>query len=182
MNNAETIFGVNFVDGRIKGYPLNKGKEENEMYFRFVRGNEDYGKNSFIDNGDGTISDLATGLMWQKADSGNGMDWENSLSYTENLELAGYDDWRLPNAKELQSIVDYNRSISATNSAAIDPIFQISQIQDMEGNIQYPYFWSSTTHLDGNNPYSSDVYIAFGEAEGVINGKLMDVLRNYTKY
>ena len=66
------------------------------------------------------------------------MDWENSLSYAENLELAGYDDWRLPNAKELQSIVDYNRSISATNSAAIDPIFQISQIQDMEGNIQYP--------------------------------------------
>ncbi len=57
------------------------------------------------------------------------MDWENSLSYAENLELAGYDDWRLPNAKELQSIVDYNRSISATNSAAIDPIFQISQIK-----------------------------------------------------
>ena len=140
------------------------------------------GSFTVLDNGDGTISDLATGLMWQKADSGNGMDWENSLSYAENLELAGYDDWRLPNAKELQSIVDYNRSISATNSAAIDPIFQISQIQDMEGNIQYPYFWSSTTHLDGNNPYSSDVYIAFGEAEGVINGKLMDVLRNYTKY
>jgi len=175
MNNAETVFGVNFVDGRIKGYPLTKGKEENEMYFRLVRGNTEYGINSFIDNGDGTVTDLATGLMWQKADSGTGMDWKDSLEYAENLELAGYDDWRLPNAKELQSIVDYSRSLAKTNSAAINPVFEISQIQDMDGQKQYPYFWSSTTHLDGKNPYSSAVYIAFGEAQGIINGKLIDV-------
>lgn len=175
MNNAQTIFGVNFVDGRIKGYPLNKGKTENEMYFRLVRGNPEYGTNSFVDNGDGTITDLATGLMWQKADSGTGMDWEESLTYAEDLELAGYSDWRLPNAKELQSIVDYSRSIVATDSAAIDPIFEITQIEDMNGDKQYPYFWSSTTHLDGNNPYSSAVYVAFGEAQGVMDGKLMDV-------
>lgn len=175
MNNAQTIFGVNFVDGRIKGYPLYKGKVENEMYFRLVRGNPEYGVNSFIDNGDGTITDLATGLMWQKADSGTGMDWEDSLAYAEGLELAGYSDWRLPNAKELQSIVDYSRSLAATDSAAIDPLFETTQIEDMNGDKQYPYFWSSTTHLDGNNPYSSAVYIAFGEAQGVMNGQLMDV-------
>ena len=175
MNNAQTIFGVNFVDGRIKGYPLSKGKTENEMYVRLVRGNSEYGVNSFVDNGDGTVTDLATGLMWQKADSGTGMDWEESLAYAEDLELAGYNDWRLPNAKELQSIVDYSRSIAATDSAAIDPIFEITQIEDMNGKKQYPYFWSSTTHLDGNNPYSSAVYVAFGEAQGVMDGKLMDV-------
>lgn len=45
----------------------------------------------------------------------------------------------------------------------------------MNGDKQYPYFWSSTTHLDGNNPYSSAVYVAFGEAQGVMDGKLMDV-------
>ncbi|MDY0236566.1 MAG: DUF1566 domain-containing protein [Gudongella sp.] len=145
------------------------------MYFRLVRGNPEYGINSFVDNDDGTVTDLATGLMWQKADSGTGMDWEESLQYSEDLELAEYSDWRLPNAKELQSIVDYNRSIAATDSAAIDPVFEITQIQDMEGKKQYPYFWSSTTHLDGSNPYSSAVYIAFGEAQGVMNGKLMDV-------
>jgi len=175
MNNAETVFGVNFVDGRIKGYPLYKGKTKNEMYFRFVRGNPEYGTNSFIDNEDGTVTDLATGLMWQKADSSTELDWKDSLEYAENLELAGYSDWRLPNAKELQSIVDYSRSLVETNSAAINPIFEISQIQDMDGQKQYPYFWSSTTHLDGKNPYSSAVYIAFGEAQGVINGKLTDV-------
>lgn len=177
MNGKETIFGVNFVDGRIKGYPKYKGNTQkpNTMYVRLVRGNPDYGKNNFIDNGDGTITDLATGLMWQKKDSGIGLDWQEALSYAENLELAGYTDWRLPNAKELQSIVDYTRSPGTTDSASIDPIFEISEIKDMNGNKQYPYFWTSTTHLDGKNPYSSAVYIAFGYAQGVMNNRLMDV-------
>ncbi len=46
------------------------------MYFHFVRGNNEYEENNFIDNGDGTITDRATGLMWQQQESGNGMDWE----------------------------------------------------------------------------------------------------------
>lgn len=41
-----------------------------------------------------------------KADSGVGMDWEAALAYAEGATYAGYDDWRLPNVKELQSIVD----------------------------------------------------------------------------
>ncbi len=76
---------------------------------RYVRGNPAYGRNDFHDNGDGTITDHATGLMWQKVDSGQGMDWGHALSYAANLKLAGHTDWRLPNAKELQSIVDYTR-------------------------------------------------------------------------
>jgi hypothetical protein len=177
MNNDETIFGVNFIDGRIKGYSKVKAStgEANVMYFRFVCGNTEYGKNIFVDNGDGTITDLATGLMWQQADSGVGMDWEDSLSYAEKLGLANYDDWRLPNAKELQSIVDYSRSPQTTNSAAIDPLFIISVISDPDGNANYPYFWSGTTHLDGVNPYRSAVYVAFGEAQGIMNDRLMDV-------
>ncbi|MCG8410127.1 MAG: DUF1566 domain-containing protein, partial [Bacteroidales bacterium] len=72
MNADETVFGVNFVDGRIKGYPKLKPitGTANKMYFRMVRGNTDYGKNNFVDNNNGTISDLATGLMWQKTDDG----------------------------------------------------------------------------------------------------------------
>ncbi len=61
---------------------------------------------SLTDNGDGTITDNHTGLMWQKADSGNTLTWEAALRYAEGLSLAGYDDWRLPNIKELQSISD----------------------------------------------------------------------------
>ena len=178
MNNDETVFGVNFVDGRIKGYPKYKPGTgtPNTMYFRMVRGNTKYGINDFTDNGDGTINDNATGLMWQKADDGIARDWENALSYAENLTLGNYSDWRLPNAKELQSIVDYTRCPSVTNSPAIDPVFSTTSITYPDGvSGQYPYFWTSTTHLDGANPYSSAVYIAFGKAQGKMNGVLMDV-------
>ncbi|MBU2940797.1 DUF1566 domain-containing protein [Lacinutrix sp. C3R15] len=178
MRNDATIFGVNFIDGRIKGYPkVNKRKRTaNAMYFRMVRGNTDYGKNNFIDNGDGTVSDYATGLMWQKADDGKARDWEASLAYSEDLELAGHTDWRLPNAKELQSIVEYSRSPQTTNSPAIDPVFSTTEIKDPEGKSgQYPFFWTSTTHLDGVNPASGAVYIAFGEGQGKMRNQLMDV-------
>lgn len=178
MRNDETVFGVNFVDGRIKGYPKYnpRSHKENKMYFRMVRGNTEYGKNSFIDNKDGTISDLATGLMWQKSDDGKARDWKESLKYAENLEIAKYSDWRLPNAKELQSIVDYSKSPQTTNSPAINSIFKTSEIIDPDGKGgQYPFFWTSTTHLEGKNPYASAVYIAFGEGQGKMRGKLMDV-------
>jgi len=178
MNADQTVFGVNFVDGRIKGYPKFKPASgaDNEMYFRMVRGNTEYGENNYADNGDGTISDLATGLMWQKADDGVSKDWEEALEYSDNLELASFNDWRLPNAKELQSIVDYARSPQTTNSPAINPIFDTTEINDPEGNPgHFPFFWTSTTHLDGVNPYSGAVYIAFGEGLGEMNGELMDV-------
>ena len=177
MRNDDTIFGVNFVDGRIKGYPKYNPSthDANKMYFRFVRDNKDYGKNNFVDNNDGTITDKATGLIWQTADSQKGLNWEEALQYAENLTLGGYDDWRLPNAKELQSIVDYTRSPETSNSAAIDPIFEISSIINEGGENDYPYFWSSTTHLDGPTPESSAVYVAFGKALGKMNGMIMDV-------
>ncbi|MEM5948444.1 DUF1566 domain-containing protein [Spirochaetia bacterium 38H-sp] len=177
MRGAETVFGVNFVDGRIKGYPKYDPRtgKPNKMYFRLVRGNPDYGKNRFIDNGDGTISDLATGLMWQKADSGRGMDWEDALRYAQELELAGYKDWRLPSAKELQSIVDYTRAPSVTNTAAIDPVFDISTFIDPRGKRDYPFFWTATTLLDGPRPGNMAVYVCFGTALGKMRGQLMDV-------
>ena len=178
MNASETVFGVNFVDGRIKGYPRIKpgSGTANSMYFRMVRGNTEYGLNNFVDNGDSTISDLATGLMWQKSDDGVARNWEQAHLYSENLELASQNDWRLPNAKELQSIVDYTRSPQTTNSPAINPVFETTEINDPNGNSgYYPFFWTSTTHLDGANPYSNAVYIAFGEGLGQMNGELMDV-------
>lgn len=180
MNGDSTVFGVNFIDGRIKGYPKytpgSGNTSPNSMYFRMVRGNTSYGTNNFISNMDGTVSDIATGLMWQQTDDGVARDWENALSYAESLTLANYSDWRLPNAKELNSIVDYDRSPTYTNSAAINPIFNTTTISDPNGVAgQYPYFWTSTCHLDGANPYSSGVYFAFGKAQGKMNGNLLDV-------
>ena len=72
--------------------------------------------------------------------------------------------------------MDYNRSPSATNSAAIDSVFKVSEILDPDGNPgHFPYYWTSTTHQDGPNPASQAVYIAFGKALGKMNGTLMDV-------
>ena len=146
---APTFFGYNFADGRIKSYP-----KENHPYLgvptwviRCVRGPK-YGENKFVDNGDDTISDLATGLMWQKTDDGKGRNWEEALRYAEDHTLAGYRDWRLPNQKELHSIVDYDYI------PAINPIFHI---QDPKGR-----FWSSTTGFRPNQA----VYVAFGKATG----------------
>ena len=178
MRNSETVFGVNFIDGRIKGYPTydRRRRTDKKMHVRLVRGNSEYGKNNFIDNGDGTISDLSTGLMWQKDDSKTGMEWEDALKYSENLNLAGHSDWRLPNAKELQSIVDYRRSPQTTNSAAIDSKFVITEIEDAEGNSgHYPFYWTGTTHLDGRKKGAAAVYISFGEAHGKMHGRFMDV-------
>lgn len=177
MKGDKTVFGVNFVDGRIKGYPKfnPRTKEPNKMYFRFVRGNEGYGENHFVDNNDGTITDTATGLMWQTADSDKGMNWQDALTYSNNLTLGGHDDWRLPNAKELQSIVDYSRSPATSNSAAIDSVFQTSSIKNEGGEKDYPYYWSSTTHLDGPVPEKNAVYIAFGKSLGKMRGSIMDV-------
>ena len=62
----------------------------------------------WTDNGDGTVTDMTTGVMWQQATEGS-MNWEAAISHCEALSLAGYDDWRLPNRRELRSIVDYSR-------------------------------------------------------------------------
>ena len=177
MQNDKTIFGVNFVDGRIKGYGRYdpRTREEKKKYFRLVRGNSGYGENNFVDNGDGTITDENTNLIWQKEDSKKSLDWKGALNYCESFNIAGYDDWRLPNAKELQMIVDYSRSPQTTNSAAINPIFDISSITDPNGKKNYPFFWTSTTHLDGKDPESGAVYICFGECQGKMNDILMDV-------
>jgi Protein of unknown function (DUF1566) len=180
MGGDATMFGVNFADGRIKGYgidPLPGQTEDKQFYVLYVREGDDYTENDFVDNGDGTIADQATGLTWGQEDSAEGMVWEDALAYCEGLELADFDDWQLPNVKELQSIVDYSRSPDTTSSAAIDPLFGVTSITNEAGEADYPFFWSSTTHANfmeqGNG--GNAAYVAFGRALGYMNGSWMDV-------
>lgn len=163
MNNDATIFGVNFADGRIKGYPLYEpgsgGRTPHKMRARFVRGGE-YGRNDFLENGDGTVTDRATGLTWQQVDDGTGRNWRQALAYCAALQLAGASDWRLPSAKELHTIVDYGRAPATDRTAALAPPLKASSPE--------LYFWTATTISDGPQDvrYGKAVYIAFGRALG----------------
>lgn len=75
---------------------------------------------AYQDNGDGTVTDLNTGLIWMQntadtdgdgdIDSGDELDWQPACDYCADLSYAGHSDWRLPNRRELISIVDYGRS------------------------------------------------------------------------
>ena len=176
--DMRTMFGVNFADGRIKGYghgPLG----DKPFYVFYVRGNLAYGVNSFVDNRNGTITDEATGRMWPKADSGAPMDWGKALAWvqTKNSEnYLGYDDWRLPDIKELQSLVDYSRAPGVTGSAALAPIFDATPLKNERGEMDFGYYWSSTTHLSSaGNPGERAAYISFGKATGKMFGTWMDV-------
>ena len=159
MFGDKSIFGFNFADGRIKAYPI-----FSKRYVRCVRGKA-YGKNRFLDNRDGTVTDKSTGLTWMKNDSKKPMNWQQALKYAEDLKLAGHDDWRLPNVKELQSIVDYSKAPDARKpsqrGAAIDKIFNLTKAES--------WFWSGTTHVESNFAY----YVCFGRGMSawVRNGK-----------
>lgn len=100
----------------------------------------------FIDNGDDTVTDECTGLMWQKHaldTSGNGssgredfIDWPAALKFCEASSIAGYCNWRLPNVRELLSIVDYGRS-----SSAFDPAFDV-----LYNDPEKDFYWSATSY------------------------------------
>ncbi|WP_376877871.1 DUF1566 domain-containing protein [Albirhodobacter sp. R86504] len=148
-------FGFNFADGHIKSYgtgldfytgapsatsglPTGDGKAPGN-FLRCVAGDAGvYGVNEFTDNGDGTVTDTATGLMWQQSDDGTRREWADAMAYCEALDLGGHGDWHLPDSKALQSIVDYDR----TSIPAIDPIFGTTQDSETLD------FWTSTTFGD----------------------------------
>jgi hypothetical protein len=187
MGGDSTVFGVNFADGRIKGYPRDNGPGGVQtQYARYVRGNTDYGINDLIDNGDGTITDNATGLMWSQHDRGDGvsngprsgMIWEEALAWVQQKNdenYLGHNDWRLPNAKEMQSIVDYSRSPEATGSAAIDPVFNITEItNERGGEVDYPWFWTGTTHARQDGAGEAGAYVCFGRGMGYMFGSWID--------
>lgn len=118
----------------------------------------------FVDNGDYTITDTLTGLIWeQKTDNGGPRDmnstytWAEALEYCKDLNLAGRTDWRLPNLKELSSIADLSRY-----SPAIYTIFEYYSVKDR--------YWSSTTEAD----YESRAMLIHFHDGGLSNGSKLE--------
>jgi hypothetical protein len=111
---------------------------------------------SYTDNGDGTITDNRTGLVWEKlSDDGSIHDWDNIYTWTDAVaskvaalnaaSFAGHTDWRVPNINELQSVVNFGRG-----DPAIDPIFSSGCVSGCSGIAcsctHSNYYWSSTTY------------------------------------
>ena len=91
----------------------------------------------YIDNGDGTVTDTITSLMWQQTDGGE-MTIENAITYCSTLSLGGYTDWRLPSCHELFSILNHDRA-----NPAIDTIYFT--------HTQAQYWWSSQRQANDSN-------------------------------
>jgi hypothetical protein len=94
----------------------------------------------FTDNGDETVTDKLTGLMWRKdANAYARMEWSVAIDTVKQLRLGsggcstGYSDWRLPNIKELQSLIDYGN-------------YNVVLLSDHPfSNVLAVEYWSSTT-------------------------------------
>jgi len=104
----------------------------------------------WVDNGDGTVSDVATGLIWER-DRSNAT-YATAFTYCQNLSLAGETDWRLPNVKELTSLIDYRSDFPAIDTRAF-----ISTNNNAS-------FWSST-EFAGDSSEAFAISIIDGRVE-----------------
>ncbi|MFP7753334.1 DUF1566 domain-containing protein [Thermodesulfobacteriota bacterium B35] len=69
-------------------------------------GTRDTGKQRFVDNRDGTVTDTSTGLMWAASDNGADIQWWDADRYCREYRGGGYTDWRLPTPDELAGLYD----------------------------------------------------------------------------
>jgi hypothetical protein len=115
---------------------------------------------SYTDNGDGTITDGRTGLMWEKQSSFDGSINDSADTYTwqtaftvkiaalNGIAFAGHTDWRLPNQLELYSLLDLGKKNPAVSAAFDTNCVSECTVLTCSCTIS-EYYWSSTTYEDG---------------------------------
>lgn len=109
---------------------------------------------AYKDNGDGTVTDLNTGLMWQEPDAGGERNWQKANDFCEALVLpsGGYSDWRLPACGELISLPDFGRYDPAINT------------EYFPGPIPSNFcYWSSTAYVEDSG-YIWSVHFIDGQS------------------
>lgn len=159
LSRADAPHRAWYVDFGNGGYASSTSTSSSSESVRLVRGEQP--PRSFVDNGDGTVTDPDTGLLWTKCIIGRSgshcidgygetMDWQQALAFAETATLGGYSDWRLPTIKELHSLVDYS-----LDDPAIDEQF-FSATPGRE-------FWSSSPDVSD----SSDAW-AVSFSSGVV--------------
>jgi len=128
-------------------------------YVRCVRGGQTV--HGFTDNGDYTVTEINTSLVWQQEDDNVVRTWEQALAYCEELEFAGQTDWRLPNIKELGSIADMEQDMY--------PLINQNRFYGAEPD----GYWSSTTSAD-NGSYAWQLSLH--------NGWVFDIHKDFGYY
>jgi hypothetical protein len=119
---------------KLRSKPITVSDEDALKTFKLKKDSDgfrrplEYVKNDFKDNGDGTITDRTTGLIWQKSGSDKYMPYKDATSYIDGLnsgKFAGYSDWRLPTVDELRSLLTPEKQ---SNGLYISPIFDKNQL------------------------------------------------------
>jgi hypothetical protein len=147
---------------------------------------------AYVDNGDGTITDLNTGLSWEKK-SDDGSIHDKDTTYTWNdafavhvatlntMRFAGHNDWRLPNAKELQSLINYenvNPTVSPQfNTGCAFPGCTVLTCSCTTG----ADYWSSTSNANfPSNAWEVDFFAGFVRAADKTGGNFVRAVRGGT--
>jgi hypothetical protein len=123
---------------------------------------------SYTDNGDGTITDNNTALMWEKKsndgsihDMGDTYTWYEAFAFVAELNegagFAGHKDWRLPNVRELQSLVNYEHFPLALSDAFNTGCTAGCTVQTCSCTLPFSSYWSSTSHA-GNPDFAWKVF------------------------
>jgi hypothetical protein len=105
-------------------------------------------ENAYVDNGDETVTDHATGLMWQRSGSPEPLSWLDAKVYVEALNrlgFAGHTDWRLPTAEELASTIEVSWK---NGDLYVSTVFDIRQRACWCSDTRGPQrAWKASFHL-----------------------------------
>jgi hypothetical protein len=119
----------------------------------------------YTDNGNGTVTDTSTNLVWQQTGPANTMTWQQALAYCEGLNLGNHTDWRPPTTKELRSLADYSRHSPAINTTYFP-------------SARAAFYWSSTTYSSNtSNACGVDYDYGFDNYDGKSNNYYVRAVR-----
>ncbi len=122
---------------------------------RYVRGTKPSNGHNYVNNLDGTITDLDTGLMWTQVPA-SARSWSAALAYAEGLVLADHSDWRLPNIKELQTLTDYTLATATTPASAVAAV---NRTLFPTATTPATAYWSSTVLRGGGNAAPTSAWL-----------------------
>jgi len=105
--------------------------------------------NTFIDNSNGTVTDTATGLIWQQQDDNVTRSRSAAISYCKSLNLAGKQEWRLPRFNELKTLAHYQDA-------------DIADDEKLFPNTKPSFYWSASRRTTNSSAVWNKV-LSFGD-------------------